>query len=112
MALVRKRPGHVFLKQRGGVTLDRCEWRTHFMADRCQQCRLELVEFALARHIAQEQTSPNRPPGLVDHIKYPQMNGTLAANSSNLNNHLRRFCRLSPCQGLLALRRIHCRSTQ
>jgi hypothetical protein len=32
------------------------------VADRRQQRLLELVEFTLARHIAQKQTAPNRPP--------------------------------------------------
>ena len=44
------------------MAFDRCQGRTQFMADRCQQRRLELVELALTRHIAQQETAPNGLP--------------------------------------------------
>ena len=106
MALVCKRPGHVFLEQRRGVPFDRCQWRAQFVANRCQQRRLKFVEFALARYIAQQQATTNGLPRLVVHIEQPQVDCTAPAISPDLNHQLRDFGGLSSRQGPLAIHRI------
>ena len=88
------------------MPFDRCQWRAQFVANRCQQRRLEFVELALACHIAQQQATTNGLPRFVVHIEQPQVDGTAPAISLDLNQQLRDFGGLSSRQGPLAIHRI------